>query len=195
MNNRIIVVCGFSGAGKDKITKYLSDHYNYNFIISHSSRPMRLNESEGNPYYFVSRKHFEYMIDNNEFIEYRTYNTLVNNTPDTWYYGVHEDSIDLSKHSYVVVLDIHGLREFKKHYGDKIVSFFINVNEAERKIRAYKNRPDFDLTEWNRRYADDLNQFPIEAVEREVDYIVDNYDFDECIKEIIEKIGEYNEEI
>jgi guanylate kinase len=187
--SKIVVICGFSSAGKDKISKYIADNYNYNFIVSHSSRPMRPNESEGNPYYFVTRSQFEDMMVNDEFIEYRKYNTLVNNIPDVWYYGVHKDSIDLSNNNYVVVLDMLGLMEFKKYYKDNIISFFIDVHESERRRRAYQNRKDFDLTEWNRRYLDDINQFPKELIEREVDYIIENYDFDKCINEIIEKLN------
>ncbi len=189
MNNSIIVVCGFSSAGKDLITKYIADNWNYKMIISTTSRPMRPNESENNPYHFVTRQEFEDMIEKDEFIECRKYNTLVNNIPDTWYYGVHKDSIDLSKNSYVVVLDLLGLMEFKKYYNNNIISFFIDVNEPTRRNRCI-NRSDFNETEWNRRYTDDINQFPRELVEKEVDYIVKNYDFDKCIKEIKEKINE-----
>lgn len=187
--NKIIVLCGFSAAGKDRICKYISDHYNFEMVISHTSRPIRPNESEGNPYYFISRKQFENMIANNEFIECRTYNTLVNNIPDTWYYGVHKDSIDLLKHSYVVVLDILGLIGFKEYFKDNIFSFFIDTDEPTRKQRCI-NRADFDETEWNRRYEDDKKNFNPEVINREVNSVIKNNDFDICIKEILEKIGE-----
>ena len=128
------------------------------------------------------------MLSNNEFIECRTYNTLVNNISDIWYYGVSKDSIDLSKHNYIVVLDILGLIQFKKHYKDNIISFFINVDEQTRKERCI-NREDFDETEWNRRYLDDKLKFTEEVINREVDYVIENYDFDECVNKIIDVIG------
>lgn len=187
-NNIIIVICGFSASGKDKITKYISDNYNYEMVISHTSRPIRLNESEGNPYHFITRKQFEEMINSKEFIECRKYNTLVNNKPDVWWYGVHKDSIDLSKYSYIVVLDILGLMEFKKHFNDSIISFFINVDEGTRRQRCI-GRADFNETEWNRRCMDDEEKFTYEIVNQECDYIVDNYDFNKCINYILDKIG------
>jgi len=128
------------------------------------------------------------MLSNNEFIECRTYNTLVNNIPDIWYYGVSKDSIDLSKHNYIVVLDILGLIQFKKHYKDNIISFFINVDEQTRRSRCI-DREDFDEVEWNRRYLDDKEKFTQEVINKEVDYVVDNYDFDKCVGEIINIIG------
>jgi len=188
LNNKIIVVCGFSGAGKDKITKYISDNHPYKMIVSTTSRPMRQNESENNPYHFVTRDEFEETMRSDEFIEYRQYHTLVNNIPDTWYYGVHKNDVDLSSNSYIVVLDLLGLMEFKNHFGDNITSFFIDVDEPERKRRAMQGRVDFDLTEWNRRYEDDLKQFPTEVIKKEVDYIVENYNFNKCIQEILEFI-------
>lgn len=187
--NKVVVICGFSASGKDSITKYISDNYNFSMVISHTSRPIRPNESEGNPYYFVTRKQFEDMIHNEEFIECRKYNTLVNNIPDVWYYGVSKEGIDLSKYSYIVVLDLLGLIEFKKHFKDNIISFFINVDEPTRKQRAI-NRDGFDETEWNRRYEDDKQKFTEKIIDREVDYIVENYDFDKCLNEILNKIGE-----
>lgn len=187
--NKIIVICGLSASGKDSIAKYISNKYNIKEIISHTSRPMRSNELEGNPYYFISKQQFQNMIDNNEFIECRTYNTLVNNIPNTWFYGVHKNSIDLSKHNYIVVLDMLGLRQLKKYCKDNIISFFIFVNEPTRKQRCV-DRANFDKIEWNRRYEDDTKQFTQSVIYNEIDYIVENYDFDKCIKEISEKIGE-----
>ena len=188
MKNKIIVICGFSSSGKDRISKHIANNYNYSEIISYTSRPIRLNESECNPYHFITKKQFEKMLSNNEFIECRTYNTLVNNISDIWYYGVSKDSIDLSKHNYIVVLDILGLIQFKKHYKDNIISFFINVDEQTRKERCI-NREDFDETEWNRRYLDDKLKFTEEVINREVDYVIENYDFDECVNKIIDVIG------
>jgi len=119
LKNKIIVLAGFSASGKDSLCKYISDNYKYEMVISHTSRPIRPNESEENPYHFISKQQFENMIDQKEFIECRKYNTLYQGMEDVWYYGVSKTSIDLSKHSYIVVLDILGLIEIKKHFGDK----------------------------------------------------------------------------
>ncbi len=189
MKNKVIVICGFSASGKDKITKYISDNYNYKMVISHTSRPIRPSESQGNTYYFISKQQFEDMIAKNEFIECRKYNTIYKGMIDLWYYGVHKDSIDLTKNNYIVVLDVKGLIEFKKHFKGNIISFFINVDEPTRKQRCI-NREDFDETEWARRWLDDEENFTEEVINKEVDFIVENYDFDECVNEILDKIGE-----
>ena len=191
--NKVVVLAGFSASGKDSLSKYISDNYNYKMVISHTSRPIRPNESEENPYYFITKKQFEEIINNKEFIECRKYNTLVNGIPDVWYYGVHKDSIDLSKNSYIVVLDILGLIEFKKHFKDNIISFFIDVDEFTRKKRCI-GRADFDETEWDRRCLDDTENFTYETVNAEVDYMINNYNFNVCVEYILEKIGEVSNE-
>ena len=189
MNNHILVIAGFSASGKDSLQKYISDNYNYKMVISHTSRPMRPSESEENPYYFITKKQFEEMIAENEFIECRKYNTLVGGKEDVWFYGVSKSAIDLSKHSYIVVLDILGLIEIKKHFKDSVISFFIDVDEPTRKQRCI-GRADFDESEWNRRKLDDEGKFTYEIVNQEVDYMVSNYDFDACVGYILNKIGE-----
>jgi guanylate kinase len=84
-------------------------------------------------------------------------------------------------------LDVKGLIEFKKHFKENIMSFFIDVNEPTRKQRCI-GRKDFDETEWARRWLDDEENFTDEVINKEVDYIVENYDFDKCVSEILDKI-------
>ena len=83
----ITILIGKSATGKDTILRELRDEYGYEPIISTTSRPMRENEKDHVDYVFVSSEIFRYMIQIGCFIEYRSYNTLVNGKPDTWYYS------------------------------------------------------------------------------------------------------------
>jgi guanylate kinase len=56
--NTIIVLCGKSSSGKDTLASYFKTQ-GFKFVISHTTRPIRENESEGNPYYFISDKDFK----------------------------------------------------------------------------------------------------------------------------------------
>ena len=40
-SNIILAIVGFSSAGKDTLAKYAHDNLGYNFVVSHSTRPMR----------------------------------------------------------------------------------------------------------------------------------------------------------
>lgn len=185
MSGKIVIICGFSACGKDSITKYISDTYNYNMVISTTSRPMRVGEKQGEPYHFISRTEFENRIRADKFIEYRHYDTLVNGVPDTWYYGVSKNSIDPTK-NYIVVLDMWGLSQFKEQF-DNTISFFINVPDEERKNRAKAGREDFDETEWNRRLADDNAKFTPEVINEHVDFVVQNDNLERCVSNIMRK--------
>lgn len=185
MCNKIIVLCGKSSAGKDSLAKRIAEN-GYDFIISTTSRPIRKNESEGDPYFFMTREEFENLISNDRLIEYRKYNTIENNKNTIWYYGITKDQIKNNK-SYIVVLDIKRLQDIKKIYKDRVMSFFIEVNKNERTKRA-KLRGSFDEKEWNRRLKDDDIVFSKDIVEQNVDYIIKNYDLNKCYTKILTKI-------
>ena len=77
----LVVVSGFSGAGKGTIMKRLLEDYSdsYALSISATTRLPRPGESHGREYFFVSKEEFEEMIEEDALIEYARY---VNN-----YYG------------------------------------------------------------------------------------------------------------
>ena len=100
----VIILTGKSCSGKDSIKRELEKR-GYKSIVSYTSRSMRVGEREGREYKFVSKNKFINMISNNEMLEYRTYHTLVNNTPDTWYYGLRKEELD-STTNYVIILDL-----------------------------------------------------------------------------------------
>lgn len=185
MDNRIIVLCGKSGCGKDTLSKMI-EKLGYKFVISTTTRPIRPKESEGNPYYFRDTEYFKNLIENDGLIEYRTYNTLVDNVSETWYYGVENSEVN-PKTQYVVVLDILGLKEFKKKFKNRITAFYVHVDDEERKSRAMK-RGGFDETEWNRRLEDDLNVFSASELKENVDFVVYNYDLMQCFSDVVCKI-------
>jgi len=177
IDNKILVISGFSGAGKDTVAKAVQELHGFNFVISHSTRPMRPGESQGDPYYFISDNEMCTMSFNKELIEGRCYNSIDGN----WFYAVHKDEIKQDK-QYVVVLDVLGYREFKKHFGDRIIGIFIHVDDNTRLERA-KSREDFNIEEWNRRLMDDNTQFSFDTIIKEYNYIIDNIDLKNTIKQ------------
>ena len=86
----LVVVSGFSGAGKGTIMKRITEKYdNYALSISATTRSPREGEAEGKSYFFVSKARFEEMIDKDELVEYAKY---VDN-----YYGTPRKFRGLSK--------------------------------------------------------------------------------------------------
>lgn len=72
LNQRIVVIEGPSGAGKDTIIKTLVKKYPDRFakLVSVATRVMRPNESQGNPYHFVSNEEFDQMVASGDIFEY-----------------------------------------------------------------------------------------------------------------------------
>lgn len=180
----ILILCGKSGSGKDAILRKLVSEHGYMPIISTTTRKPRFGEMDGVAYYFTTKKEFLKLIEYDMLIEYRTYNTLVNNTPDTWYYGIEKRYFD-DRCDYVVILDIKGTKEFIKYAGkDKCVVQYIETSDDVRELRA-KNRGSFDKHEWDRRLEADAVDFSEEEIESVSDYIVNN---NGLLKDAIDKV-------
>ena len=152
-NNKIIVILGKCCAGKDTLARFMAKNMGFKFVVSTTSRPIRKGESEGDPYHFIDEKEFKRKIANGDFIEYREYKTNSGN----WHYGV-EKSVVIDNECYVAVLDIVGLREFKKQFGDRVFSIYLLVDYDER-LRRCVSRGDFNEKEWKRRAISDDEMF------------------------------------
>lgn len=82
----IFIISGPSGAGEDSIIEGLKKHFSIERIITTTTRPMRSNEAQGNPYYFISRDEFQEKIKNDALVEYaQEYNDN--------FYGVTKDEM------------------------------------------------------------------------------------------------------
>jgi guanylate kinase len=72
-STRILLLVGPTGAGKDSLKDKLLETGDYHHIISHTTRPPRINhgikEIDGIDYHFISYKTAKKMLDNQEFIE------------------------------------------------------------------------------------------------------------------------------
>ena len=182
-NNFIIAILGKSASGKSSIEKALEKQHGYKRVISVTSRPIRQNEANHIDYHFVTDEKFQELINNDKLIEYRCYNTIENNKPAVWHYGITKDEIDLDKYSYVCVVDIKGLQDLEKAFCNKVISFYIDVPDEVRKIRAIARDEYFEENEFKRRNKDDKIKFS--NVENKVDMVVKNDNFDECLSRVL----------
>lgn len=187
-DSQIVCLLGTSASGKDTLASYFKVK-GYSFVTSHTTRPIRENESEGNPYYFIDKETILELISSNHLLEYRTYNTLVDNQPNIWYYGIHKDEVEDSKKS-IVVIDLQGFNELKSKLGNKVKAFYLEVPEPVRRERAMK-RGSFNKDEWNRRVEADKADFHwLKLKESNVQVIPFKY---QTIKELYQEItGEIN---
>ena len=70
----LVVVSGFSGAGKGTLMRALMNRYmNYALSVSATTRAPREGEEDGREYFFKTREEFEQLIKEDALIEYAQY--------------------------------------------------------------------------------------------------------------------------
>ena len=74
--NKVLVVVGPSGVGKDTLMQKVFDNHPNVFKkgVTHTSRKMREGEKEGYNYYYVTEEEFLKMKSENKFVEFNYYN-------------------------------------------------------------------------------------------------------------------------
>ena len=106
--NKVLVVVGPSGVGKDTVMQKVLEKYPEKFKkgVTHTSRKMRPGEKEGFNYYYVTEEEFLKLKDKDGLVEYNFYNKN--------YYGLSkkelEDGTKGDKILYVII-DINGAKK------------------------------------------------------------------------------------
>lgn len=133
----IFVLSGPSGTGKSTICHSLRQSADFSFIVSHTTREPRPEETDGEDYTFVSDSEFVRCIDTNFFLEHAHVHGLRYGTPK-------QDVIDRINEGKDVVLDIdvEGARQIRSLddpvIRDSLVDIFIlppSLEELERRLR------------------------------------------------------------
>lgn len=172
----LVILTGKSGCGKDTLQEELIRKENFKKLISTTTRPKREGKIEGREYYFVDKDKFFQLDKEGFFIEHRSYETLVNNKKDTWYYGLGKQlsKEDINSDMYITILDLDGAKAAIDYYGkDNCIIAYISLDDKIRESRASK-RGGFDKSEWDRRLEDDKKVFNKENRRGLVDFEISN---------------------
>ncbi len=124
----VIVLSGFSGAGKGTIMKHLLEAHpnDYNLSISATTRDMRAGEKDGREYFFKTREEFDDMIRNNELLEYATFNGNSYGTPRAYVEQLIERRKDV-----ILEIEIQGALQVKEMYPDALLLFTMPPSAKE----------------------------------------------------------------
>ena len=124
----VIVLSGFSGAGKGTIMKHLLEAHpnDYNLSISATTRGMRAGEKDGREYFFKTREEFDDMIANNELLEYATFNGNSYGTPKAYVEQLIERRKDV-----ILEIEIQGALQVKEMYPDALLLFTMPPSAKE----------------------------------------------------------------
>ena len=172
----LIVVSGFSGAGKGTIMKALLERYdNYALSISATTRNPRPGEEEGKAYFFKTTEEFEKMIAKEELIEYARYVENYYGTPRTYV----EQQLDAGK-DVILEIEIQGALKVKEKFPNTLL-LFVTPPSAEELRKRLEGRG----TE-TREVIDGRMKRAIEEAEYmdQYDYLVVNDELDVCVEEM-----------
>ena len=117
--NKVFAIIGPPGSGKSSLLKELCQ-CGIPSIISHTTRPKRTAETDGQSYYFVDKEAFLKI----PFVEKVTY--------AGHFYGLSKEEVFKKMRECpvsVVDLDLQGLEQLKKALGERIESIFILVDK------------------------------------------------------------------
>ncbi len=172
----LIVISGFSGAGKGTLVKQLMKTYdNYALSISMTTRSPRPGESDGVEYFFSTRENFEKKIAEDGLIEYAEYCGNYYGTPKSYVQQQLEAGKDV-----ILEIEIQGALKVKEKLPETLLLFVTPPSARVLKERLVgRGTETMEVIEKRMSRAVEESQ-GIEAY----DYLVINDDLQVCTEEI-----------
>lgn len=179
MNQRgiLIVVSGFSGAGKGTLMKELMKRYEetYALSVSATTRNPREGEVDGREYFFKTTEEFEKMIAKEDLIEYAKYVDNYYGTPRTYV----EEQLERGR-DVILEIEIQGALKVKEKFPETLLLFVTPPSAAE-----LKRRLEGRGTETPEVIASRMKRAREEAEYMDrYDYLIINDDLNECVEEM-----------
>lgn len=172
----LIVVSGFSGAGKGTLMKKLLENYdNYALSVSATTRAPRQGETHGKEYFFKSVEEFEKMIAQDELIEYAKYVDNYYGTPESYVTSQLEAGRDV-----ILEIEIQGALKVKEKYPGTLLLFVTPPSAEELKARLIgRGTESMEVIEARMKRAIEEAQYM-----DSYDYLIVNDDIDTCMEEM-----------
>ena len=128
----LVVVSGFSGAGKGTVMKRLMEKYDdYALSVSATTRKPRPGEEDGREYFFRTRDEFEKLIEEDALLEYAQYVENYYGTPRSYV----EEQLQAGR-NVILEIEIQGAMKIKKKIPEALLVFVTppTVEELERRL-------------------------------------------------------------
>ena len=172
----LIVLSGFSGAGKGTLVQKLLDTYdNYALSVSMTTRQPREGEENGIHYFFTSKDRFEEEIAANGLIEYAQYCGNYYGTPRAYV----EEQLSEGK-NVILEIEIQGALKIKELFPESLLLFVTppTAAELERRLKGRGTETDEVIAQRLARASEES-----EGMEA-YDYIVVNDNLEACVEEL-----------
>ncbi len=168
----LIVISGFSGAGKGTVVKELVEKYGYSLSISATTRQPREGEVNGREYYFKTEAEFQNLIDYNGFIEWAQYVDNYYGTPRKFVENEMADGNDV-----ILEIEVQGAMNVKQQYPDALLIFVTapNAQSLKERLAGRGTESDETIAKRLKRAAEEADDM------KEYDYIVINDNISDCV--------------
>ena len=176
----LIVVSGFSGAGKGTLVKKLVEEYDgYALSVSATTRQPRAGERNGKEYFFLQKEQFEQKIAENGLIEYACYCDNYYGTPREYVERQLADGKDV-----ILEIEIQGALKIKAQYDDALLLFVMppSAEELRRRLVGRGTETEEVIDKRMRRAAEEAEGI------KQYEYIVVNDELDACVRQLHEII-------
>lgn len=177
----LIVVSGFSGAGKGTLMNKLMEEYKeeYALSVSATTRAPRPGEIDKVHYFFIGKEEFESMIQQDELIEYAQYVDNYYGTPRKFVF----DQLQRGR-NVILEIEIQGALKIREKFPDTRLLFICAPSAEELKKRLMGRG-----TETQEVIAKRLSRAYEESLGiEEYDYLIVNDDLEETTRRIHEII-------
>jgi len=173
---QLYVVSAPSGAGKTTLIKNVLNRFkDLSYSVSHTTREPRENEQHGMDYFFITKKEFEEMIEQDLLLEWAEVHEN--------YYGTSKDFITanlVKGKSMILDIDIQGARQIMKSDMD-MVTIFIMPPSIEVLSQRLKNRGTDSQKVIDTRIKNAKTEISQKGLYQ---YVVTNDDLDHARKEL-----------
>ena len=178
MNHKgiLMVLSGFSGAGKGTLMKKLLETYdNYALSVSMTTRQPREGERDGIEYFFSSKEAFEQKIEEGGLIEYAQYCGNYYGTPKAYV----EEQLANGK-DVILEIEIQGALQIKEKFPEALLLFATppSIEELEKRLRGRGTETEEVIRKRLLRAGEEAEGMDA------YDYLVINDDLERCVEEI-----------
>ncbi len=137
----LIVFSGPSGVGKGTIRNLFinNEELNLAFSISMTTRKPRINEVDGQDYFFVSREEFEQAIKEDKLLEYAEFVGSYYGTPLDYVNKLRDEGKNV-----LLEIEVQGALQVQEKVKDALSIFIVppSFEELERRIRGRRSEPE-----------------------------------------------------
>jgi guanylate kinase len=173
-----VVVAAPSGTGKTTVCReVVAQDPGIVFSVSHTTRPQRAGEQDGEDYHFVTSEQFRRLVEDGAFLEWAVYNGCE--------YGTSWAAIDAplaSGKDVLLEIEVQGARQVRERRADARFIFLLPPSTQALRARLVQRGTDSEV-QIERRLEPALRE--LEAIHT-FDYAVVNEELETCVRNVLE---------